>query len=864
MRYTLKEYQVDAVGDVLANLQRARKIFHQLGDASQFALTATTGAGKTVMAAAAIEALFYGDDAFDFEPDPSAVVLWFSDDPSLNEQTRFRLMEASDKLVHSDLVIVQHPFSEERFAPGKVYFLNTGKVTKSSLLTRGHGLGDEEEQFEELRASTSPDLQAYTVWETIGNTIEDANLTLYMVLDEAHRGMGTKAAADKPTIVKRLINGQAGVPPMPVVWGISATVQRFEDAMRSAEVSAKRIGLPKVLVDSVRVQESGLLKDDIVLDIPAESGRFDTVLLVRATRKIVDSTKAWAAYASEQGDRDPVVPLMVLQSPNTPDPDLLARALDTIFAEWPDLAEDAIAHVLGDHTLQKWGRYEVPYISPERVQDAKRVRVLVAKDAISTGWDCPRAEVLMSFRPARDATHITQLLGRMVRTPLARRIPGNEKLNSVECILPFFDHRTATNVVKVLMGAAEGLPDPGEGRRVLIDPQQMAPNPAIPEVVWAALEALPSQSLPKRGAKPVKRLTALAQALATDGLRADAGKTAHAEMHAVLDGCAVRYKDKVNDAVTEVWTVHGETVTGRSGESAPEYAVFSEAADDRAIQDAFREAGRALSPDLAGTYVDHLAGPDDPTADDDGLRDAHVRTAALAMVYEVREELDREADKLATAWLDEHRVQIKALSDERQAVYNDIRAMSSDPQRLAVTRPKNTIVETRGRDAEGSEYALATRTRHLLSDETGHYPIGTLNDWELDVVDKEMGRTSAIAWYRNPARASQDSLGVAYKDPQDVWRTMHPDFVFFRQGTSGIDVSIIDPHSHHLADALPKLRGLAAYAAQYGAEFHRIEAVSKIGDELRVLDMTDPKVRDVVSKADDAKALYESHEAGNY
>ena len=59
------------------------------------------------------------------------------------------------------------------------------------------------------------------------------------------------------------------------------------------------------------------------------------------------------------------------------------------------------------------------------------MRILIAKDAISTGWDCPRAEVLVSFRPAKDHTHITQLLGRMVRNPLARRIPGDERLNGV-------------------------------------------------------------------------------------------------------------------------------------------------------------------------------------------------------------------------------------------------------------------------------------------------------------------------------------------------------------------------------------------------------------------------------------------------
>jgi type III restriction enzyme len=84
------------------------------------------------MAAAVFEALFYGDDTFDFEADPSATVIWFSDDPSLNEQSRFRLLEASDKLEYSDLVVVQNTFHERSFDRGKIYFLNTQKLSKSS------------------------------------------------------------------------------------------------------------------------------------------------------------------------------------------------------------------------------------------------------------------------------------------------------------------------------------------------------------------------------------------------------------------------------------------------------------------------------------------------------------------------------------------------------------------------------------------------------------------------------------------------------------------------------------------------------------------------------------------------------------
>lgn len=100
------------------------------------------------------------------------------------------------------------------------------------------------------------------------------------------------------------------------------------------------------------------------------------------------------------------------------------------------LPNGSVAHVFGEHTTQQFGNRNVPYISPERVQDSTWVRVLITKDAISTGWDCPRAEVMISFRKAVDRTHITQLMGRMVRSPLARRIPGNDRLNSVDCLLP--------------------------------------------------------------------------------------------------------------------------------------------------------------------------------------------------------------------------------------------------------------------------------------------------------------------------------------------------------------------------------------------------------------------------------------------
>ena len=55
MKFTLKDYQNEAVRDALGNLRKARRRWHEDNDKNAFSLTAVTGAGKTVMAAAVFE-----------------------------------------------------------------------------------------------------------------------------------------------------------------------------------------------------------------------------------------------------------------------------------------------------------------------------------------------------------------------------------------------------------------------------------------------------------------------------------------------------------------------------------------------------------------------------------------------------------------------------------------------------------------------------------------------------------------------------------------------------------------------------------------------------------------------------------------
>jgi len=700
------------------------------------------------------------------------------------------------------------------------------------------------------------------IYDILTNTIQDKRTTLYFVLDEAHRGMGAQNR-DRATVVQRLINGHGGVPPMPIVFGISATVERFEAAMRGAQ---GRAALPSVEVDSALVQASGLLKDDIVLSIPAEEGVFDTVLLTRAVNKIKASTSAWIAHAEKDSLPDPVIPLLVVQVGDKPTQELLVRTLDTIYDAWPELEHDAVANVFGEHQDLTIGQQVVPYIEPQRVQYARHIRVLLAKSAISTGWDCPRAEVLVSFRPATDKTHITQLLGRMIRTPLARRIPNNELLNSVDCLLPFFDRKTAMSVAEMLMRGATSKDDDedgtggGAGRRVLFDPVELHPNPDIDKAVLDCFEALPSVTIPKKDVRPIRRLTALAVALSKDDLVEEAVAAAHRHLHKALDGRAVQYSDKVRQAREDVLTMEGEEARGRLG-GGFSYKSFKESADTRAIEDAYRAACRVLSPALCSSYVDHMVGPQ---GDDDDLLEAHITVAALGRVPEIAQAIEAEADELARKWLGQTRVARAALTEERQAEYDRLEAMSTQPERISLVVPVAAQAEAMERKPDGTESALPTRKMHLLAAEDGTYPVD-LNEWERKVLDAEMKTSGFKGWYRNPPRATKASLAIAYEDGQGEWKAIRPDFIFFGTRHDGAVVAdLVDPHGHHLADALPKLRGLADFAEEYGDEFRRIESVAETGGRLRVLDFRRERVRKAVRESNDAESLYVSDLAWDY
>lgn len=843
MQFTLKDYQTKATAEILKTLAYARQDWHDRKRRTAFALSATTGSGKTVIAATVIEAMLHGSNEFEIEPDHSAVFLWVSKDPALNAQTRSRFIQCADRIPPGDLVVLDKTFAEDSLQTGRVYFINPDKLRDGADFVK------------------HTDTRHHTFWEILDRTIQDRDKTLYMVLDEAHEGMRSQTRTEQ-TIVQKVINGNGANPAMPIVWGISATVGRFDTAMQNAKAFATE---PNIVIDPKDVQESGLLKNALTLDIPDEKGEFHTTMVRDATLDFVEVCDLWDDYCREQ-DIDPVVPLMVAQIPNKSagerdtekgrqeEDQTIHMVLETIRRHWPDMPEGCVAHVLGDRATIEVGSYEIPKVAPQDVEHTHEIRVLLAKDAVSTGWDCPRAEVLVSLRPGKDDTHVTQLLGRMVRTPLAQST-SVERLNAASCYLPYFDRSNA----KILAEEIMGLREPSSGERgaavakVMLKPVTLARNYEVPQEVFETIEGLPSYAKPVAAPRPIKRILRAAQALAQDELVPKADQLAHETMFQVLDNIAEDNVEELDVQTEQVMTAQIRRILAQRGGEQTTEATSERAADAATVDDALRRLRRLITTSVVNGYLSRnmqaainaaYEQSQDPTAVD--ITAIRARVAALAFITtDVQKPVEDAANALTQLWLTTHAQAIAKLPGSRRPTYEAIQGMAREPERVAIEIKADERVDS----VDTESTPLPTERLHVLSTSSGDFPLDmkmARNSWERATIAQEHSLGSLQGWYRNPSAAGKNSLRIAHQAGES-WKSVQPDFVFVHQVDGELLPSIVDPHAAREGDSGPKLKALAQYADEHGHEFDRIIAVGVKKDTvLYGLNLKSPKIRSEV------------------
>ena len=440
MKVELFPFQKKALAGLRMQSAEALGSYRRTHSPQVVSFTAPTGAGKTIIMASLIESIYFGDDNY---PDQqNAIFVWLSDSPQLNEQSKQKIDLKADKIrLDQCVTITEETFDREVLDDGHIYFLNTQKLGKSSNLTK------------------HSDTRQYTIWETLANTAREKSDRLYLIIDEAHRGMQGREASKATTIMQKFLKGSTEdkLAPMPVVIGMSATSERFN---RLVEGTSSTIH--KVVVTADEVRASGLLKDRIVITYPEESSlNKDMAVLQAAADDWKEKWDHWTQYCREQHYAyvNPVFVVQVLSSTGD-------RISDTDLNDCLRKIEERTGfHFSKGEVVHTFGQtsssitvngLNVRYEEPSRIAEDRNIKVVFFKENLSTGWDCPRAETMMSFRHAKDATYIAQLLGRMVRTPMQTRILVDEVLNDVHLYLPYFDAETVKKVVEELQSTEGG------------------------------------------------------------------------------------------------------------------------------------------------------------------------------------------------------------------------------------------------------------------------------------------------------------------------------------------------------------------------------------------------------------------------
>lgn len=436
----LFSFQQLAVNELRMKTAMALNNYRVSGVPQVVSLQAPTGSGKTIIMASFIEDVYFGSDQYTEQPD--AIFVWLSDSPQLNEQSKQKFEQKADRLRFDQYVMINDAsFDQEVLEDGHIYFLNTQK------LGRGANLG------------YHSDTRQHTIWETLERTTKEKPDRLYFIIDEAHRGMQGNAAGTATSIMQRFIKGSPkhNLSPVPLIIGMSATSERFDKLIGKDTTST----LQKVIVSPAQVRSSGLLKDRIVITYPEDPTRHnDMAVLEAATDEWNDKCQHWYQYTYEQHYSN-VNPVFVIQVKAGSKGKISDNNLDDIIAKVEEhlgerFKSGEVVHTFGSTGTISINGLDVPHVEPSDIADNRKIRVVLFKENLSTGWDCPRAETMMSFRVAEDATYIAQLLGRMIRTPLQCHVEVDDSLNDVRLYLPYFNKGNVQKVVDELQSAEGG------------------------------------------------------------------------------------------------------------------------------------------------------------------------------------------------------------------------------------------------------------------------------------------------------------------------------------------------------------------------------------------------------------------------
>ena len=345
---------------------------------------APTGSGKTVMASQMLADLTEELQSRGDSPYQQVAFIWIAPN-KLHQQSYFKMKNYfTETRLLKPVMYDEIDQSEGVILPGEILFVNWESINK------------------EKNVMVRDSEQNASLYEITRRTQEEQGLPIVVVIDEEH--LFWSKSADKSAKVLQKINPKVEI-------RISATPKTNSDH--------------KVTVSREEVVKEEMIKKQVVLNPDITKGYNDeNELNIHLIQCALEKRRLLADAYKKEGTN--INPLLLIQLPNdttesmTAEDSAIATQVKTYLREIKDITSD-------NKKLAVWLSGEKENLEGLEEPD-NMTEVLLFKQAIALGWDCPRAAVLLIFRKLQSNQFTIQTVGRILRMP-EQKFYKNDLLN---------------------------------------------------------------------------------------------------------------------------------------------------------------------------------------------------------------------------------------------------------------------------------------------------------------------------------------------------------------------------------------------------------------------------------------------------
>lgn len=334
---------------------------------------APTGAGKTVMASQMLANLTEELQSRGDSPYQQVAFIWIAPN-KLHQQSYFKMKNYfTETRLLKPVMYDEIDQSEAVIKPGEILFVNWESINK------------------EKNVMVRDSEQNASLYEITRRTQEEEGLPIIVVIDEEH--LFWSKTADKSAKVLGRINPKVEI-------RISATPKSGSDHI--------------VTVNREEVVAEEMIKKQVVLnpDI-SKSYNNENELNIHLIQCALEKRRLLTEAYKREGTN--INPLLLIQLPND-----TSESMTTEDSAIADLVKTYLRTV---KVITTENQKLAVWLSGEKVnlegleQPDNMTEVLLFKQAIALGWDCPRAAVLLIFRKLESNQFTVQTVGRILRMP---------------------------------------------------------------------------------------------------------------------------------------------------------------------------------------------------------------------------------------------------------------------------------------------------------------------------------------------------------------------------------------------------------------------------------------------------------------